>query len=127
MALFTFRISTGTMTGPQVTWTGVFSGHGDGYNNPSACDVKGVGPLPPGLYTCGPLEAYHAVLGPFIMALTNADGHESFGRGSFYVHGASAVHPELSSDGCVILGRAQRLHMAEAMTEAGDRTLLVIP
>jgi hypothetical protein len=125
VAVFTFNISEGTLSGPDETWTGIFSGHGVGYNNPADVAQKGVGPLPPGLYRCGFLEASHPVLGPSVMALTQIQG-ESFGRGSFYVHGASAVHPELSSDGCIIVPRAQRIAMDAAMTVAKDRNLLVI-
>jgi hypothetical protein len=58
------------------------------------------------------------------MALTQISG-ESYGRGSFYIHGASSVHPELSSDGCIILPREARIELDEAMTAAGNRVLAV--
>jgi hypothetical protein len=127
MALFTFQIAKGVISGPNgVEWHSVWSGHGEGINDPAAVDWKDIGPLPPGEYVCGPLESTHAVLGPFVMALTRTDEGPDFGRGGFYIHGASALHPELSSDGCVIVPRAQRVAMDAAMTAAGDRGFLVI-
>ncbi len=130
MSKFTFTIAKGLITGPGgISW-GAFSGHDtplvQGLNNPAVVDQKGIGPLPPGLYACGPLEPSHAVLGPFVMALTRIDLGSSYGRGSFYVHGAAAVHPETSSDGCIILNRSSRITMNAIMTRLGDRQLLVI-
>lgn len=131
MAQFTFSITAGLVTGPGQTYS-AFSGHNDpetgvqGLNNPAACAVKGVGPLPPGLYAVGALQANHGALGPFVMSLTRIDLGPSYGRGSFYVHGASASHPELSSDGCLILPRNQRIEMDKIMTQVEDRQLLVV-
>lgn len=117
-----FYIKQGILEIAGAQWA-AFSGHGAGYNNPLACDQKGVGPLPPGSYAVGPLQASHGSLGPFVMALTQQSG-ETFGRGSFYIHGAGAVHPELSSDGCLILPRAARIALDKAL--GNDRTLQVV-
>lgn len=126
MSLFTFNIRLGQVTGPNNLRWNAFSGHGEGYDNPAAVDQKGVGPLPPGLYACGALEPSHASLGSFVMSLSRLDLGSSYGRGSFYIHGAAAVHPELSSDGCIILQRGCRRLMDQIMTKAGDRQLRVI-
>jgi len=132
MAQFTFSIAAGLVTGPNGVAYNAFSGHNDpetgvqGLNNPAACAVKGVGPLPPGLYAVGALQANHGSLGPAVMALVRIDLGPSYGRGSFYVHGASAVHPELSSDGCIIMSRTDRLTLDRAMAALGDRQLLVV-
>jgi hypothetical protein len=56
------------------------------------------------------------------MPLTPADGTDTFGRGGFFIHGASAIHPGESSHGCIILPRAARLQIAGS----GDTDLLVV-
>ena len=130
MAQFTFSIAAGIVTGPNGTTYSAFSGHNtdtvQGLDNPLACAVKGVGPLPPGLYAVGPLEANHGALGPCVMALTRIDLGPSYGRGGFYIHGASAVHPELSSDGCIIMSKVDRLALNNMMNRLNDRQLLVV-
>jgi hypothetical protein len=104
----TFKISAGTLMTDLGTLSGVWSGHGYGQNNPAACAAKGIGPLPPGTYTVGPLEASHARLGPNVLPLTQTAG-QSYGRGSFYIHGADVTNPANSSDGCIIMPPSARL------------------
>lgn len=97
------------LDGPTLVGSG-WAGHGAGKNNHAMQNVKGVGPLPLGKYYIGdPLEGTH--LGPLAFPLTPDKSNEMFGRGSFWIHGASAAHPELSSDGCIIQGRASRAYI----------------
>lgn len=85
---------------PTLIGTG-WAGHLDGRNNPDMQDVKGIGPLPKGTYVIGdPLNDTH--LGPLAFPLTPDPANTMFGRSAFFIHGASAVHPALSSDGCII-------------------------
>lgn len=99
---FTFEIHTGRLydgTGKLVA-DGLYSGHGLGLNNPDLQAERGVGPLPVGVYRVGPLQD-GGRLGPNVMRLTQTFG-VSYGRSGFFIHGASAVHPAFSSDGCII-------------------------
>lgn len=99
---FTFEIHTGRLydRNLRLVADGLFSGHGNGMNNPAMQAVRGVGPLPVGVYRVGPLmDGGH--LGPNVMRLTQTFG-VSYGRSGFYIHGASAIHPSMSSDGCII-------------------------
>lgn len=84
-----------------------WAGHLEGKNNPNMQGAKGVGPLPVGWYTIDdPLEGTH--LGPVAFPLTPDQSNEMFGRSGFFIHGASATHPEMSSDGCIIVERVAR-------------------
>lgn len=106
---FRYRQATGEWFGPDGSlWATGWSGHTAGYNNPAQQSVHGVGPLPVGRYTIGdPLDPPDH-LGPVAMPLTPDAGNEMFGRGSFFIHGESAAHPAMSSDGCIILPRDVR-------------------
>lgn len=73
-------------------------------------DVPETGPLPRGLYKIG--RAYtHPKLGPIVMNLTPDVKNEMFGRSAFRIHGASAEHPELSSEGCIIQAKYVRIRI----------------
>lgn len=87
-----------------------WAGHLDGRNNPDMQDIKGVGPLPRGTYTINnPTDNTH--LGPIAFSLTPHPENFMFGRDSFFIHGASSVHPALSSDGCIIQGPVTRAYV----------------
>lgn len=103
--------------------SGVWSGHGAGRNNPAMENVKGVGPLPAGLYRYeGMIDGGH--LGPDVMHLVRIDDGPDFGRGHFYVHGATIVNPAMSSDGCIIVDHPHRLEMNKQAGSA--RTIRVV-
>lgn len=94
----------GTLVG--IGW----AGHLDGKNNPDMQDIKGIGPLPQGLYTVNdPVDNTH--LGPLAFPLTPHPENFMFGRNSFFIHGASSSHPALSSDGCIIQGPVTRAYI----------------
>jgi len=79
-----------------------------GYNNPLAQFIKFVGPLNRGWYTIGPAQT-HPTLGPVAMPLLPDAENDMQGRGSFWMHGASAQHPEQSSEGCIIQSHVVRV------------------
>lgn len=79
-----------------------WSGQLQGQNNPDMQNVPNVGPIPRGLYAIGD-PYHHPHLGPVVFDLTPDPSNEMFGRSLFRIHGASYQHPELSSEGCIIL------------------------
>jgi hypothetical protein len=88
-----------------------WAGHLQGRNNPEMQIVKGVGPLPKGKYIVeNPENGTH--LGPLAFPLTPDPTNKMFGRDAFFIHGASAEHPALSSDGCIIQGRIAREYIS---------------
>lgn len=92
-----------------------WAGHSEGRNNPAMQNVKGVGPLPRGWYTIE--KAYdHPHLGPITMDLTPDKTNQMFGRDLFRMHGAAAIHPEMSSDGCIIQYHSVRELVANSAT-----------
>jgi hypothetical protein len=80
---------------------GIYSGHGDAFNDPSREDEKGVGPLPAGDYRIGPAhDGGH--LGPCVLALTQISG-DAHDRSGFYMHGDFAGDADhQASEGCII-------------------------
>src|ERR1700694_4527629 len=106
--MWTFEQSTGLWLNPagdEVTHG--YAGRDAGKNNPDMQNVKGIGPLPRGLYTAG-APADDAVVGKYAMRLTPSPANEMFGRTSFFLHGDSMEHPGLASHGCIVLPRALR-------------------
>jgi Protein of unknown function (DUF2778) len=98
-----------------------YSGHGQGKNNPLMEQIKDMGPIPRGTYRID--GAYnHIKLGPMTMNLDPLPGTETFGRGSFRIHGDDIEHPGCGSDGCIVQSRLTR----ETIAESDDRILDVI-
>lgn len=104
-------------------WTG-YAGCGEGLNNPAMQDVKGIGPLPQGLYTIGHPYA-HEHLGPVCMNLTPDQHNLMFGRGDFRIHADNVHNNQSASEGCIVMPLAVRIKIAEAVTK-GDAKLDVI-
>jgi hypothetical protein len=120
-----YEIETGKMFDPSGALVGTGYAGGDegrspiGTNNPDMQNVKGVGPLPCGLYTFAtPIPQSH--LGPFAIPLIPDPKNEMFGRGSFYCHG-DTVPSGKASEGCIIQNRSTR----NAMWASTDHTLIV--
>ena len=92
-----------------------------GLNNTDMEQVKGVGPLPCGLYTFQtPVLESH--LGKFAIPLLPDSANVMYGRGGFYVHGDLVIGlPNSASEGCIILARAIR----DSMWASTDHLLLV--
>lgn len=89
---------------------------GEGLNDPNMIAVKGVGPLPPGIYEIGdPFE--HPKCGAYSMRLTPLTPMAMFDRSAFLVHGGGLT----ASRGCIILPRSVRI----AIHKSGVRRLVV--
>jgi hypothetical protein len=98
-----------------------YAGRGDGKNNPDMQHVKGIGPIPEGIYT---IEAPHdsSTTGPYTLRLVPRMGNEMYGRSSFAMHGDSKTAPGEASHGCPVVGRTHR----EAVWESGDHECRVV-
>ena len=92
-----------------------YSGHGAGLSNPAMQDVKGVGPLPVGQYTLGPLRDDWK-LGKDVMDLIPFLSNVMYGRDLFRWHCDEVANPgqHLASDGCLISSRLSRLKVAHS-------------
>lgn len=82
-----------------------YSGTGAGRNNPAEESVQGVGPIPAGRYSIGPMY-HHQHLGPMVMNLEPLPGTDTHGRSLFRIHGNNARND--ASHGCIILGPTLR-------------------
>lgn len=110
--MYTYKISTGQLRGLDDNYLGTgWAGQGKYKNDPAATNVPNLGPLPVGLYTIG-AAYHHPKLGPLTMNLTPDSTNVMFGRSVFRLHGAAAVNPELSSEGCIIQMHDVRLAVA---------------
>ena len=90
---------------------------GEGHNDPAMVAVKGVGPVPPGIYDIGdPFE--HPTAGPYTMRLTPLQPDVMYGRTGFLIHGGGPT----ASKGCIVLSRRTR----EIIHATDDRRLVVV-
>ncbi len=112
--------STGQLFRPDGSWCGAgYAGTKDGRNNPLLQEVHDVGPLPVGFYTFGAaVDGTH--LGPTAIPLDPEPTNTMYGRSAFYMHGDSATHD--ASHGCIIMGHAIRVEVAE---HAGERLKVI--
>lgn len=110
-----YRISSGGIytvqqaqsDNPQALGFGYSGAAGVPQNNPKYCQVKNVGPIPPGWYTIqAPRDT--AEHGPYVLPLTPAETNTMYGRAGFLIHGDSKTAPGTASKGCIILARAIR-------------------
>lgn len=103
---------------------GVNPDHVQGRNNPAMQAVHNIGPLPQGWYTLDePIT--HPHLGPLAFPLIPDPANEMFGRGGFFIHGASSADPLNSSEGCIIMPHDVRARLAE-LFDAGTTRLEVV-
>lgn len=94
---------------------------GEGRNDPSMVAVKGVGPLPPGIYEISdPFD--HPTAGPFTMRLRPLQPDVMFDRSGFLFHGGGRK----SSKGCVVGPLPKRQRVASIIRTTGDRRLVVV-
>jgi|SRR6185369_16627747 len=96
-----------------------YSGHGEGRNNPAMEASAGVGPIPAGQWSIGPMRDSPS-LGPVVMDLVPV-GHDAHGRSLFRIHGDNAAHD--ASHGCIVLPRPARALIGASP----ERTLEVVP
>lgn len=117
--MWTYKVSTGELFGPAGSLVSKgYSGHGKGRNNPKLQGVKGVGPLPLGMWRIG--EMYdservgrNAIKLYAVDATPNDDTHDATGRGAFRVHGDNVRGDGSASNGCLIFPRPVRLQLAK--------------
>jgi hypothetical protein len=119
--VYRYHQSSGILLHDGQSFAKGWAGQKAGENNPDMQDVHDIGPLPRGLYIIG-LAHTHPHLGPVVMNLTPDGYNEMFGRADFRIHGSAAIHPELSSRGCIILRRPFR----EAIAAGTDKLLEVV-
>lgn len=93
---------------------------GEGKNDPTKQEIKGVGPVPCGRWKFG-APFFHPHAGPYVLRLLPEQGTKTFGRSGFLLHGDSMKLPGSASHGCIILPRDLRMKM----WESGDHELLV--
>lgn len=98
-----------------------YAGHGTGLNNPAMENVKGVGPLPRGLWRLGPWSD-HPHLGKIVSHLLPISVPNLYGRDEFFIHGDNALMNHTGSDGCIVLDKATRL----ALRASGETQLRVV-
>ncbi|KAB8306708.1 DUF2778 domain-containing protein [Erwinia endophytica] len=96
-----------------------YSGRMTNKNNPDRQQVRGLGPLPRGIYR---ISGQSNSKGPMTIILVQTSG-ESFGRSAFRIHGekVSGV-PGWASEGCIIMGPKTR----RRILDSNDNTLEVI-
>ena len=124
---WTFEISTGKLYDSKGNCVATgYAGGGLGKDpqakdNPDDEALKGIGPLPEGLYTLAK-PVPKSQLGPFAIPLLPDPANQMYGRSGFYCHGDSIENPGCASEGCVIMPRAIR----EAMWKSNDHELQVV-
>jgi hypothetical protein len=128
--MHTYDRKTGRWTNAEGVLLGIgFSGlddgdgvlePGEGLNAPEMEKVKGVGPLPAGVYWIS-VPFQHPVIGQFIMRLDPMPGTPMFGRSGFLIHGGSRKVAG-TSRGCIVLDRPVR----EAIRASGDNKVQVV-
>ncbi len=96
-----------------------YSGHGIGLNNPSAQDMRGVGPLPRGKWK---LTAWvdHPHLGRMVTHLLPISVKTD--RSAFFMHGDNQQMNHTASDGCLIFSYEIR----KAIRDSGETELEVV-
>lgn len=119
--MITFNVKAGTITLLGVLSTGIYSGHGDGLNNPDMEQDRGIGPIPRGVWTIGTWED-DPHLGPCVARLAPAGSTEAFGRSGFFIHGDNARMNHSASDGCIIVPHDLR----ERMKTSGEMQITVV-
>jgi hypothetical protein len=81
-----------------------------------------VGPIPVGSWKIeAPIRHPHS--GDYAMRLHPSPMTNTFGRTGFMMHGDSAAHPGMASDGCISMPR----HVRERVWNSGDHELEVVP
>jgi hypothetical protein len=92
-----------------------------GKNIPAPQNLHDVGPISQGFYEIGPPHDT-TTHGPDVMALSPAEGTDTFGRGGFLIHGDSIENPGTALHGCVILAYDPRVQVSSR----GDTELQVV-
>lgn len=119
---WSYSIPTGVMQRPDgsALSTG-YSGAPGHTNDPAACPLHNIGPIPPGTYTIGPAFT-HPMCGPVSMRLTPDPANKMFGRDGLLIHGGLPNDPgRAASEGCIVIDWIAR----EEIAGSDDRGLVV--
>ncbi len=124
---WTWIQQNGQMFGPDgVLLAEGYAGHGPGLNNAAMQAVHGVGPLPCGRYTIGPLEAAHTTAEGHVLtdsaALVPHPENQMYGRSGFRIHGRKSLTDMDASNGCPVLDHEPRMEVLSSP----DRELIVL-
>ena len=121
MVRYQYEQRTGHFIGPdgKIIVTG-YSGIDKGLKNPDMEAVKGVGPIPRGMWNIclSPITTK----GPLTLILTPI-AHDAHGRSEFRIHGDNRLMNHTASHGCIILPRAVR----QAIVDGDITALEVVP
>jgi hypothetical protein len=99
----------------------LYSGAGEGKNNPAMEHVPDVGPIPRGEWVIsGPPQSTEKH-GPYVLGIYPTNKTVTFGRSGFLIHGDSEEHPGNASKGCIITDRVTRTRLYQS----GDSALTV--
>lgn len=125
-----FKQSSGVLRNELMAIIGEgYAGREEGKNNPAMENVKGIGPLPAGIWTGVELIEEHPILGKYVIHLEPDEETRkkvlAYGRNpdSFYMHGDSKEHPGLASHGCIVEPQPTR----EYFWTKTDRKVKVCP
>ncbi len=122
--MWRYEQATGKLYRGDVDLIGTgYSGQPPRVNDTSAEAIRDVGPCPRGRYTVGQAHP-DGDLGPVVMNLTPVAPFDALGRTDLRIHGDSLKRPGYASHGCIVLGRAIRDRMADAVAD-GDNLLEV--
>jgi hypothetical protein len=105
--MWIYKQSTGQLYKNSALIGTGYAGRDNGKNNPAMQGIKGVGPIPCGLYVIDRAED-RADTGPLSIKLNPDSANEMFGRSSFFIHGDSKENPGEASHGCLIQSREIR-------------------
>ncbi len=112
---WTYIQATGELLRNGVSFGFGYSGAPGHVNETASERLKGLGPIPRGLYRLGaPVD--HETCGPLSLPLTPVD-HDALGRSGFYVHGDNSRFNQSASRGCPIFSRKVRLALASALVD----------
>lgn len=124
--MWTWQQTSGQMLNATGTLIGTgYAGRGDGLNDQAMQSEKGIGPLPRGKYTIGPLLSSHTV-GNVVLVwcaqLTPDPANEMFDRAGFMIHGRKSLTDMDASEGCIVLDFNPRMQVLKSE----DRDLMVV-
>lgn len=122
--MIAYFISTGEMTIDTKVIGRGYSGRSKGLNDPRMMFVRGLGPIPCGVWDMA-LPYDHPNLGPNSIGLSPRKGTDVQGRTGFFIHGDNPKTDFSASSGCIVLDRNSRGKVACSLLT--DPTLYVFP
>lgn len=107
-----------------VPWDTGYAG-APGFVNRSSTDrIVGKGPLPRGVYF--PNVVHHPRFAAPAIRLDPWVENQMHGRSAFFIHGDNALGNQSASSGCIVLQRATRERIADAIRDGSHRSLTVV-